>query len=261
MSALLVIVRYLIRDVARSRLLVFYAAFFLLLTESFLRFSGSASAVLSLSNATLLIVPLVTLSFAVMHVYNQQPFQLLLLSQPLERRTLFLGSFLGLTIPLSIAYTIGVSLPFALRAWHGADGIAMLLMLMSGICLTAIFVALALTIAVTIDDHTKGFAAAVTIWLLLSVFYDGLILVLIRLFADYPIERAVVASIVVNPIDLFRTIEMLHFDIAALMGYTGTVIHDALLSRVGIIVAVLSTLTWIALPYAFARRRFVYKDF
>ena len=261
MSAFSIIIKYLIRDIARSRMLAFYTTFFLLLSEAFLRFGGSASALLSLSNVSLLIVPLVTLSFAVMHTYSQQPFHLLLLSQPLERRTLMLGMFVGLTIPLSASYAIGIALPFALRALTGVDGTALMLTLLSGISLTAVFVAIALTIAVSIDDHAKGFALAILTWLLLTVFYDGLILVLIRAFSEYPIERAVVVSVIANPIDLFRTIQMLHFDIAALMGYTGTVLHDSLLSPMGLVGAGTSTIAWITLPYVAARRRFIRKDF
>ena len=50
------------RDALRSRWIAVYTLFFLLATEGLLRFSGDgAKAVLSLSSATLIVVPLVLL--------------------------------------------------------------------------------------------------------------------------------------------------------------------------------------------------------
>ena len=53
------IMKYELRDVARSRWLFAYTAFFLLVTDALLRFSdGGGKALLSLMNVVLIIIPL-----------------------------------------------------------------------------------------------------------------------------------------------------------------------------------------------------------
>ena len=47
---------------------------------------------------------------------------------------------------------------------------------------------LALCVAVLIEDRTRGFGAALLVWLLTTLVYDGLILLVSTSFADYPLE-------------------------------------------------------------------------
>src|SRR5689334_20400321 len=116
MSVVAKIVRAQARDAVRSRWLLGYAAFFFLLTEGVIRFSGDGSkAVLTLASASLVVVPLVTLVLATIHVYNAREFTELLLAQPIRRSSLFAGLYLGLTIPLAGGFVVGVALPFMAR--------------------------------------------------------------------------------------------------------------------------------------------------
>ena len=58
------VMQYEVRDVARSRWLVVYTLFFVLVADALLRFSDDrGKALLSLLNIVLLIIPLVTLVF------------------------------------------------------------------------------------------------------------------------------------------------------------------------------------------------------
>src|SRR5918993_5393777 len=99
MRTLLKVTGYQMRDVMRSRWLIAYAMFFLLATDALLRFGGAdVKALLSLSNVVLLVIPLVALVFGTMHVYNAREFTELLLAQPVGRRELFGGLYLGLAI-------------------------------------------------------------------------------------------------------------------------------------------------------------------
>ncbi len=255
------IVNYVVRDILRSRMLAGYTLFFLLVTEAFLRFTGGVSALISFSNVALTIVPLVSISFGTIHSYNQQPFHVLLLSQPISRKSLFAAVYTGVTVSLCAAFVIGVLLPFSFRGGAGVPMAALATTVVSGVVLTLVFVGIAMAISIAVEDRTKGFAMAILAWLLMAVFYDGLVLVLIRMYADYPIESAVVASVLANPIDLARTVQILHFDIAALMGYTGAMLHDFLVSGKGFAWAALSVSLWVGIPWMIARRKFQLKDF
>src|SRR3954466_5859336 len=92
---------YQARDVARSRWLAAYALFFALVTEALLRFAGGDTrAILSLASIVVYVVPLITLVFGTIYLYNAREFIELLLAQPVRRGGLFGGLYLGLAAPL-----------------------------------------------------------------------------------------------------------------------------------------------------------------
>src|SRR6476646_9379019 len=97
MSTTVKVARYEIRDVLRSRWLLGYMAFLALITDALLRFGGAGErALLSMVNVVLFVVPLVTLVFTTVYLYNAREFIELMLAQPLRRKQLFSGVFLGL---------------------------------------------------------------------------------------------------------------------------------------------------------------------
>jgi len=225
MNVVAKIVRAQTRDALRSRWLLVYAAFFLLLTEGVIRFSGDgAKAVLTLASATLIVVPLVTLVLSTIHVYNAREFTELLLAQPIRRSSLFKGLYLGLALPLVAGFVAGVGLPFLLHgggdpAYRGA----IVTLVATGAALTFVFTAISFSIALFAEDRLRGLGIALGVWLLVGLLYDGLVLVAVALFSDYPIERPLLALTFANPVDLARVLLLLKLDVAALMGYTGAV--------------------------------------
>jgi Cu-processing system permease protein len=125
-------------DVLRNRWIVGYALFFLVVTDALLRLDGTgARALVSLLNVVLLLVPLVTIVFGTMYWHGAREFNELLLTQPIDRSSLFHGLFAGLVLPLSAAFVAGVSIPFVV---HGAleNPGSFLLLLLAGVALTAV---------------------------------------------------------------------------------------------------------------------------
>jgi len=263
MTTIAKIVRYVVLDVLRNRWVIGYALFFFLVTDLLLRLGGSGPrALLSLLNVVVLLIPLVTIVFGTIYWHGAREFNELLLSQPVERSTLFHGLFAGLVLPLSAAFVAGVSLPIA---WHRAvDGQTaglLALMLLAGIALTAVFGALAVLIAGLVDDRLKGLGIALGVWLLLTVAYDGAVLWVAMTFQDYPLEGAMLALSFANPVDLARVLLVLRFDVAALMGYTGAVVQRLLGGTTGTLVALGGLAAWTIVPGLFALRAFKRRDF
>ncbi|MEP6990905.1 MAG: ABC transporter permease subunit [bacterium] len=257
------VARYQARDVLRSRWLASYAVFFLAVTEGLLRFSsGDARTILSLASLVLYVVPLVALVFATVYLYNAREFTELLLAQPVSRTRLFAGLYLGLSGPLALALLAGVAVPFAM---HGFDDPAQRSMLAAligaGVALTMICTAIAFCIALWCDDRLKGLGAAIGVWMLAAIVYDGLVMAAVAAFANYPLERALLVLTLANPIDLARVTLMLQLDVSALMGYTGAVFSQFLGSAAGTLVAATALVLWIAAPIALGVRAFRRKDF
>lgn len=261
MKAVVELLRYELRNVLRNRWLLVYGLLFLALTDALFRFGGSGSRViLSLTNVVLALIPLVSIVFGTMHLYHAREFIELMLAQPVGRRSLFAGLYGGLAGPLALAFLLGAGLPFA---WHGgiaANPAAFAVLLGTGLLLTLVFTALAFVVALRFTDRAMGLGVAILAWLFATVLYDGLVLLAIAWFRDWPLERPILAAMLLNPVDLGRVLLLLQFDLSALMGYTGAVFERFFGSRTGTLLALGALATWAAVPLAMGVRRFVRKD-
>lgn len=254
---------YEVRDVIRSRWLIGYASFFLLLTDALFRFGGGGEkALLSLINVVLFLIPLVAIVFSTVYLYAAREFIELLLAQPIRRRQVFSGLYFGLAIPLSLSFVAALVIPFAMHRGGGtAQPGTFATLLLTGIALTFIFTALAFLIVSRTEDKLKGLGVAVVVWLFLAVLYDGLVLLLVSILADHPLERPLLAMMLANPMDLARVALLLQFDVAALLGYTGAVMQKFFGRSVGIGATSLAIVVWIVAPLVAGMRAFQKKDF
>jgi Cu-processing system permease protein len=263
MNTTLRIAGYEMKDVVRGKWLLFYGAFFLLLTEGLFRFGGDGGRViLSLVNLVLLLVPLVGVLFGTVYLYGAREFNELLLAQPVSRRQMFGGLYLGLALPLAGSLLVGVGVPFVFRGLPGGRELAVLLVLLGcGVALTFIFVALAFLIAIRITDRMRGLGGALLLWLAFAVLYDGAILLGVTLLSEYPLERPLLFLVLLNPVDLARILLLLNLDVAALMGYTGASLQRFFGTVTGMVVTGAALALWTAVPLLVGSRLFVHKDF
>jgi len=260
----LTIISYQWKDLFRDKWLIGYALIYLVLTDALIRFGGGGpKALMSLSNIMLLFVPLVSLIYGVIYLYQSREFVELLLAQPLDRKSLFAGLYGGLAIPLCLAFVVGAGLPvFYSGAWVQAGWETIFTVFCLGIALSLIFVAIGYLFGLKyFHERVKGFGYALLSWLFLAVLYDGLILLVVSTFSEYPLEKAMIALSIINPIDLARIGILLNFDISALMGYTGAVFSRFFGSYLGLLVSIGFLMLWVAIPTWQGLRLFDKKDF
>ena len=250
-----------IRNLVRIRWLWFYLLALACGSALFLYMSGDLDRViLSLLNVTLLIVPLITAFFGITYFYDSKDFIKFLLTQPVSRREVFLGKFLSLSIFMSLLYFLGVSIPLGVEIVRSENRSLILLLLLSGVMLTVLFSSLAFLIGVLSEDKAKGVSLLLGVWLYLAVLHDGVVLAVIYLFKEYPLEKVVLALTLINPVDLARLLVILNLDIAALMGVSGAVVKDFFGSALGAFVVFASMTLWVAIPSLSALILFERKD-
>ncbi len=257
------IFKYSFFDLIRSRWTYIYAGFYFLFTLGMLMLSSDLSkVVISSMNVVLILCPLIATMFGVMYYYNSREFTELLLSQPIKRTSIFTGQFLGLATSLSVSLLVGAGVPFLLFGVFGSDQAGnFLILLFNGVVLSFVFAAISFLIALKNDDKIKGFGLAILVWLLLAVVYDGLLLLGLSWFRDYPLEKASLIASVFNPIDLSRIMLLLKLDISALMSLTGAVYRRFLGSGMGIAVSVSVLFVWALVPTFYIRKVCLRKDF
>lgn len=257
------VLRHEFRNLRHNRGVMFALLGMLAISELVLRLTGTAPrALVAMLNLVLLIVPLMAMLVGVISWHASREFNELLLAQPVRRRDLFNALYLALVVPLAAAFAGGLLLPFLLHRALTPDVMPLLLtVLASGVALTFVFGGLALLIGVHIEDRLRGVTVALAVWLLLTVTYDGAVLLVATMFSDYPLERPMLLLTLFNPVDLARTMIVMQSDTAALMGYTGAVMNRFLGSVLGTLTAVTGLLIWIFIPAWAGRRAFERRDF
>ncbi len=255
---MLKILKYSFYDLMRSRWSYVYFAFYLLLAVVLLFLNNDLSkAVITLMNVIIVLVPLIGTIFGVMYYYNSKEFTELLLAQPLKRSSIFLGQYLGVAISLSMSLILGLGIPFVFYGLFMSNAIwDFSLLLITGTFLTLIFTALAFNIALSNENRIKGFGYAILLWLFLAIIYDGIFLMSLIIFSDYPLDKLSLIGTMLNPIDLSRTLILLKLDISALLGYTGAVFKQFFGTSLGLIVSFVALTLWVVLPVF----RIVYKS-
>ena len=237
--------------------MVGYTIFLLMISLSVFNLEdNSTKGLLSLLNIILIIVPLVSILFAAIYVYNSVEFLELLVSQPLQRKTIWMSLFSGLALSLSFTFFVGIGIPILLYE-PTATGI---MMITTGLLLSIIFVAIAMLASVKTRDKAKGIGVIILLWLYFSLLFDGIVLFLLFQFSDYPMEKIMVGISTLNPIDLSRILILLKMDSSALMGYTGAIFKNTFGTHSGVGLSFLILFLWAIIPVWLSFKRFNAKD-
>lgn len=257
------ILKYSFFDLNRSRWSYVYLLFYLALGFVLLFLNNDLSkAIITLLNVIIVLTPLIGTVLGITYFYSSTEFTELLLAQPIKRTTIILGQYLGLSLSLSVSLLLGLGIPFLAYGLFRSTAIFdFALLLLIGTLLSFIFVALAFQIALSRENRVKGFGYAILAWLFFAVIYDGIFLVSLVVFDDYPIDRFALIATMLNPIDLSRILILLKLDISALMGYTGAVFERFFGTPFGLIVSLGALFAWCLIPILLIRRKLVRKDF
>ncbi len=262
MKKIMKIIKYQFQDNIRSKWIIGFSIFFLIISYWLISFTDNSSKViLSLLNIVLIVIPLISIVFGTIYIYNNKNYITFMLSQPISRTALYSGLYFGLTMPLLLSFLLGVGLPvvFNLAIFNDSWG-ALSMVFITGLFQILTFTSLAFLIATLNEDRLKGLGISIFIWLFFTIIYDGLILFLLQVFQDYPIEKLALGLTLVNPIDIGRILTVLKFDISALMGYTGAIFENFFGNNIGIAVSFLVLMIWFLLPFFIGLRKFKTKD-
>lgn len=257
------IFKYETRNMLRSRWLMGLSVLLLVVTETLFRFGGDpAKAITSLMNVVLVIIPLMSVVLGTIFFYNSREFNEMLLAQPVSRASIYLGKLAGFAGALCAAFLVGTIPPFIVHAGQFTAYASKLVALLAVGCgFIVIFSCVSFYAATRFEDRIKGLGATLLVWFLLAVIWDGLVLLFVHLFQDYPYEPALMALLFLNPIDLGRILILLRMEIAALMGYTGAVFRNVFGSDAGILLGAAAMVVYAAVPLGLGLRCFRRRDF
>lgn len=262
MNSLLKILKYQMQDNIRSKWVLGCFLFFLAFTYWIISFTGEApKVIMSLLNIILIVIPLISIVFGTVYIYNNKNFITFMLTQPVNRSSIYGGLYFGLVLPLILSFIAGVGIPILVNITIFSESIfTLIIIFITGIFQVLIFTAFAFLIATLNEDKLKGLGLSIFIWLFFTAVYDGLILFLLQMFQDYPIEKFALGLTLINPVDLGRILVILKFDVSALMGYTGAVFENFFGKTTGFAVSILVLIIWFIFPLTLGFKKFSKKD-
>jgi Cu-processing system permease protein len=254
-----VLLGYGLRDQVRNRWIIAYGLFFFVVGVVLLQFGTDYRRYLaSMASIVLFLNPAVSILYTAVYWYSSASFRQLILVQPVSRRVVFLSSWVSILLGLSGAFVIGSSAPLI---FFGKLDQRMIVLFAMGLLLITVFTLLGVFWAAAQRDRMKGLAGALSTWLYLAIIHDGLVLGLLLLLRDYPVEKLAFLLLGLNPVDLSRLYLLFSFDLAALMGYTGSILEQMVHSGSGALILSAGILLWVAIPGLAAERLFRRKDF
>lgn len=251
------IIKFIVLDILKNKIVSMYTVLLAVLSWGvFALEDNSSKGMLSLLNVILLIVPLVSVIFSTIYLYNSSEFIELLVSQPIKRTKIWRSLFFGLSLSLGFSFLIGCGIPIVIYAPVNVGA----MMILVGVFVSTIFVSLAFLNSILTRDKAKGIGISILSWLFFSLLFDSLVLFILFQFADYPIEKMMVGIAALNPIDLARILILLHLDVSAMMGYTGAIFKNFFGTNLGIGIVFSILFLWILIPYMISIRKFKRKD-
>lgn len=251
------LIKIILVDILKNKIVIAYTFIIAILAwSSFLLEDNSSKGLLTILNIILFTVPLVSILFATIYIYNSSEFIELIVSQPVKRSKIWTSLFIAVTTALAISFLIGAGLPLLI---YSSDFVGFM-MLIVGALITLVFTALAFLSSILTRDKARGIGLAILTWLFFALIFDGIVLFLLFQFSDYPIENAMVGITALSPIDLARIQILLHLDVSAMMGYTGAIFKDFFGTQTGLFISFFLLILWTIIPFLFSLKKFNSKD-
>ena len=252
------IMKYIIRDIVRSKFISFYTGTLFMLTMgiNYLNRDDTKTIITTL-NLIIYLIPLVNILYVSLHYYNSKEFIETLLTYPVKRKQIFWAEYFSLTLSLTLSFIAGIIVPLLIFG----NTMLVINLLISGILLTAIFTSISFLCSIIFDERIKGIGMLIGIWLFMAIVFDGIILIMYFLMNDFPLDKISVILIALNPVDLTRLYILINLDIASLFGYSGANFIKFFGHAYGLVISLLVSLIWIIVPTLIAGRKFNTKDF
>jgi Cu-processing system permease protein len=221
-------------DKYRNRWIQMSALALLVFTLGISYFGGSPAGVVgfrkfeaifvSLLTLVTYIIPLVALLLGsgVLSEERERGTLDILLASGLDPRDLWIGKFLGYSLVLGGA-VLGGYLPalLLLTLKFGSHTVpSLVLFTLSSLILGVSMIGMALLVSALLVDRVRVLSAVVLLWLVLVILYDLSLLGLLVLTKGMVSKHLFTALLVLNPVDLFRIINLTHAgELKAILGF------------------------------------------
>jgi Cu-processing system permease protein len=239
--------------------LTFVISYFGMVTSGYSGFQDFARTSTSLIKLSGFLIPLFSLLLGVFSFISHREYLELMISQPVSRREVILGKYLGLTLTLVGATVIGFTVPGVLISLaigtQGALGYAVIVLF--SILLGVVFIGCSILISQISNRQQIAVGIAVGVWIFFEVIYGLLVLGTTIYLSSDALRFVLLFGLVGNPIDIVRVVSLIAVGGLEFFGPAGATLFKLAGSEWSALVyGVAGLILWIALPLLIALRRF-----
>jgi len=192
-------------------LLTLVIAFFGMVTSGYAGFQDFIRTSASLIGLTGFVAPLFALLLGVQSFVIDPAYFELLTTQPITRRQILLGKYTGLFMTLCVTMGLGFGIAGVIIALRigliGALAFAWVVLL--SIALGAVFIGLAVLLAVVLHRRPVALGAAIGVWLFFELVYGLFVLGSTLYLEPTTLQPTLVVALLGNPVDLIRVLSLL----------------------------------------------------
>lgn len=224
---------------------------------------GYARTSVSILGLALYVVPLLGLLAGSTALSRSRGEMELLLAQPVDRREILVGRWLGLAAALAVGIGAGFAVPgIAVAVIAGGGGIiAYLLVVFCSLYLCVVALGAGTLVGVGAPGRGAAAARAVGVWLAAVVLYDLGAIGLLQILGDGQPGPALLGLLVLNPIDAVRTVVLSVLGAETLLGPSGMALRRMLTGPGAVALLGCAFVGWLVIPAAAAFRRFMRHDY
>jgi len=188
-----------------------------LLFESFEKF------LIFISNFLIILCSIFIISFSSLYYYDNLNFWSLLISNGISRKKIL---FVNLSLILNL-FTIAFFFPcFIIGTLNFNLKYEIFLLLLFLFITSAFFYPIGILPSILSRDKLKGFSISFLIWTFFVFGFDSLILAILIIFSDYPIDNLILVLSSLNPIVVSRVFYLKIFKITQNLGFVDNLINN-----------------------------------
>jgi len=238
-------------------------AYFGMITSGYTGFQDFVRTSASLINLGGFLLPLFALLLGVFSFLTHREYLEILATQPVSRREILLGKYLGLLISVLAAAALGFGLPGAIiSASIGFEGAGTYLLVVLFSCLlAAVFTGLSVLIALLTGRRPVALGIAIAVWIFFELVYGLLMLATTLYLPAATVKTVLLVGLGGNPVDVVRVLSLLQVGGPALFGPAGaTLIKLTGSATVATAIGLAVIAAWIVVPLAIAIEVFKRQD-
>ena len=238
-------------------------AYFGMITSGYTGFQDFVRTAASLVNLGGFLLPLFALLLGVFSFLTHREYLEILATQPISRRDIVLGKYLGLLISVLAAAALGFGLPgVIIAASIGVEGAGTYLLVVGFSCLlAAVFTGLSMLIAFLAGRRPVALGIAIAVWIFFELVY-GLLMLATTLYLPPTLAKNVLlVGLGGNPVDVVRVLCLLQVGGPPLFGPAGaTLIKLTGSATMATTIGLAILAAWIVVPLALAVEVFKRQD-
>jgi Cu-processing system permease protein len=230
-----------------------------MVTSGYSGFQDFVRTSASIINLNGFLVPLFALLLGVFSFLSYREHLELIVTQPVSRRRVIAGKYLGLLLTVVAATLLGLGLPgivFSLvLGIQGALQYAIVVLL--ALLLAVVFTGLAVVIALLSRRQQIALGIAVAVWIFFELVYGMLMLGTTLHFSQATLKVLLLAGLMANPVDLTRVLALLVVGGPHFFGPAGaTLVKLTGSAPIASLIGLAALVLWILIPLIVSVRVF-----